>query len=236
MILISRGAGVRGLLVYPAFPVGRCSGLSAVVRLRCGAAVDGVRWCCATMQAMHQPRASGWVSAGRVVVEGGSGGQRCSRSCGAEWRRARRHVRGRPVLPRRAADCGRWRRTAPKPSWRRSALRAYVPAGQDIRAIPPEEQRDVIPQRKVVGKHGYSCTAAPPKDEYWHLDDTARQWWWPCRRVSTGVASGRVHCGAGRLVGPQVAFPSASEHQDCSEGLLPSGQPSGLSSHASPRP
>src|SRR5262249_53302369 len=42
----------------------------------------------------------------------------------------------------------------------------------------------------------------------------ARQWWWPCRRrVSTGVAPGRVHCGTGRLVGPQVAFPSASERQ-----------------------
>ena len=43
----------------------------------------------------------------------------------------------------------------------------------------------------------------------------ARQWWWPCRpRVSTGVAPGRVHCGTGRLVGPQVAFPSASERQN----------------------
>jgi hypothetical protein len=42
----------------------------------------------------------------------------------------------------------------------------------------------------------------------------ARQWWGPCRpRVSTGVAPGRVHCGTGRLVGPQVAFPSASERQ-----------------------
>ena len=64
----------------------------------------------------------------------------------------------------------------------------------------------------------------------------ARQWWWPCRpRVSTGVAPGRVHCGTGRLVGPQVAFPSASERQNQHE-LRPSGQPSGLSSHASPRP
>ena len=64
----------------------------------------------------------------------------------------------------------------------------------------------------------------------------ARQWWWPCRpRVSTGVAPGRVHCGVGRLVGPQVAFPSASERQYQHE-WLPSGQPSGLSSHASPRP
>ena len=41
----------------------------------------------------------------------------------------------------------------------------------------------------------------------------ARQWWPGRPRVSTGVAPGRVHCGTGRLVGPQVAFPSASEHQ-----------------------
>ena len=41
-----------------------------------------------------------------------------------------------------------------------------------------------------------------------------RQWWWPWRpRVSTGVAPGRVHCGTGRPVGPQVGFPSASERQ-----------------------
>jgi hypothetical protein len=64
----------------------------------------------------------------------------------------------------------------------------------------------------------------------------ARQWWWPCRpRVSTGVAPGRVHCGTGRLVGPQVAFPPASERQN-QPAFRPSGQPSGLSSHASPRP
>jgi hypothetical protein len=50
-----------------------------------------------------------------------------------------------------------------------------------------------------------------------------------------GVAPGRVHCGTGRLVGPQVAFPSASERQYQHE-LRPWGQPSGLSSHASPRP
>jgi hypothetical protein len=62
------------------------------------------------------------------------------------------------------------------------------------------------------------------------------QWWWPCRpRVSTGVAPGRVHCGTGRLVGPQVATPSASERQ-YQHAWRPSGQPSGLSSHASPRP
>jgi len=64
----------------------------------------------------------------------------------------------------------------------------------------------------------------------------ACQWWGPCRpRVSTGVAPGRVHCGTGRLVGPQVAFPSASERQ-YQHAWRPSGQPSGLSSHASPRP
>src|SRR4029077_21143258 len=37
----------------------------------------------------------------------------------------------------------------------------------------------------------------------------ARQGCWPCRpRDSTGVAPWRVHCGTGRLVGPQVWFPS----------------------------
>jgi hypothetical protein len=50
-----------------------------------------------------------------------------------------------------------------------------------------------------------------------------------------GVAPGQVHCGTGRLVGPQVAFPSASYRQYQHE-LRPSGQPSGLSCHASPRP
>ena len=60
--------------------------------------------------------------------------------------------------------------------------------------------------------------------------------WWPSRpRVSTGVAPGRVHCGTGRLVGPQVAFPSESERQ-YQHGPFPSGQPSGLSCQASRRP
>src|SRR4051794_10306231 len=55
-----------------------------------------------------------------------------------------------------------------------------------------------------------------------------RQWWWPCRpRVSTGVAPGRGHCGTGRLVGPQVAFPSASErqYQQIGEPCPPTGEP-----------
>ena len=55
----------------------------------------------------------------------------------------------------------------------------------------------------------------------------ARQWWGPCRpRVSTGVAPGRVHCGAGRLVGPQVATPSASErqYQQIGEPCPPTGE------------
>jgi hypothetical protein len=73
------------------------------------------------------------------------------------------------------------------------------------------------------------CSGGPPPT-------TVRQWWWPFRpRVSTGVAPGRVHCGTGLPVGPQVGFPSASVRQD-QHGFPPSGQPSGLSSHDSPRP
>ena len=55
----------------------------------------------------------------------------------------------------------------------------------------------------------------------------ARQCLWPCRpRVSTGVAPGRVHCGTGRLVGPQVATPSASErqYQQIGEPCPPTGE------------
>jgi hypothetical protein len=55
----------------------------------------------------------------------------------------------------------------------------------------------------------------------------ARQWWWPCRpRASTGVAPGRVHCGTGRLVGPQVATPAASErqYQQIGEPCPPTGE------------
>ena len=45
-------------------------------------------------------------------------------------------------------------------------------------------------------------------------DGTPGQWWSSCRpRVCTGVAPGRVHCGVGRLVEPQVATPSASVRQ-----------------------
>ena len=41
-----------------------------------------------------------------------------------------------------------------------------------------------------------------------------RQWGSLVRpRVSAGVAPGRVHCAVGRLVGPQVATPLASERQ-----------------------
>lgn len=57
----------------------------------------------------------------------------------------------------------------------------------------------------------------------------------PAAQGHHGVAPGRVHCGTGRLVGPQVAVPSASERQ-YQQGWCPSGQPSGLSSHSSPRP
>ena len=55
-----------------------------------------------------------------------------------------------------------------------------------------------------------------------------RQWWSPWRpRVSTGVAPGRVHCGTGRLVGPQVATPSASErqYQQIGAPCPPTGEP-----------
>ena len=49
------------------------------------------------------------------------------------------------------------------------------------------------------------------------------------------MAPGRLHCGTGRLVGPQVAFPPESERQ-YQHDPCPEGHPSGLSSHASPRP
>jgi hypothetical protein len=41
-----------------------------------------------------------------------------------------------------------------------------------------------------------------------------------------GVAPGRVHCGTGWLVGPQVAFPSASErqYQQIGEPCPPTGE------------
>jgi peptidoglycan/LPS O-acetylase OafA/YrhL len=75
---------------------------------------------------------------------------------------------------------------------------------------------------------------------------TSRQWWSWRPRVSTGVALGRVHCGTGRLVGPQVATPLASERQyqqigaPCPPTGEPAcgaaGQPWGVSSHASRRP
>lgn len=58
--------------------------------------------------------------------------------------------------------------------------------------------------------------------------DEARQRWLPCRpSVSTGVAPGRVHCGTGRLVGPQVATPSASERQ-YQQAWWPSGEGASL--------
>jgi hypothetical protein len=45
--------------------------------------------------------------------------------------------------------------------------------------------------------------------------------------VFTGVAPGRVHCGTGRLVGPQVATPSASErqYQQIGAPCPPTGEP-----------
>ncbi|PWK82777.1 glycosyl hydrolase family 15 [Lentzea atacamensis] len=66
--------------------------------------------------------------------------------------------------------------------------------------------------------------------------DDARQWQCPSRpSVCSGVTPGRVHWGTGRPVGPQVEFPSASVRQNHAASR-PSGHPSGLSSHFSPRP
>lgn len=64
----------------------------------------------------------------------------------------------------------------------------------------------ILPHRR-----GDVCPGAGPRP----ARRNPRQWGWPWRpRVSTGVAPGRVHCGTGRLVGPQVATPSASERQN----------------------
>jgi len=74
--------------------------------------------------------------------------------------------------------------------------------------------------RIVGGSARYSTPLPTPSTK-------ARQWWWPCRpRVSTGVAPGRVHCGTGRPVGPQVAMPSASErqYQQIGEPCPPTGE------------
>ena len=62
-----------------------------------------------------------------------------------------------------------------------------------------------------------SITSPPVPDRaIWRVRGLRpRQWWWPWRpSVYTGVAPGRVHCGTGRLVGPQVATPSASEREN----------------------
>src|SRR5260370_32975254 len=63
------GAGYS--LVCPAFPVLR-SGLSAVVRLVWLAGVGAGRLCCATVEAMRRPRASGWGGAGGAAGGGGA--------------------------------------------------------------------------------------------------------------------------------------------------------------------
>jgi hypothetical protein len=129
----------------------------------------------------------------------------------------------------------RWRRTKPG----RGACRSPRPgAGPTSRACA---RASGAHYPSVIVEPGLKCRregrSPPGREECMPTPSTnAGQWSWPCRpRDSTGVAPGRVHCGTGRLVGPQVAFPSASERQ-YQHAWLPSGQPSGLSSHASPRP
>src|SRR5262245_20407357 len=73
-------------------------------------------------------------------------------------------------------------------------------------------------------RRGDVCPGAGPRP----ARRNPRQWWWPWRpRVFTGVAPGRVHCGTGRLVGPQVATPSASErqYQQIGAPCPPTGEP-----------
>ena len=101
------------------------------------------------------------------------------------------------------------------------------------------------PRRAAVRPSG--CLSSLLLRGSWLLRQSPCQRGSPWRpRVSTGVAPGRVHCAVGRLVGPQLATPSASvrQYQQIGAPWPPegepasgaSGQPSGLSSHASRRP
>ena len=106
--------------------------------------------------------------------------------------------------------------TAAVPSvagWRLSRL----PVGADADAVPA--LLDSCDRTTALGRRDFAVLLLMTRlglraVEVPTPSTKARQWWWPWRpRVSTGVAPGRVHCGTGRLVGPQVATPSASERQ-----------------------
>lgn len=96
---------------------------------------------------------------------------------------------------------------------------------EEMRLAAAEDQ--IERSHEVAGilpcRRGDVCPGAGPRP----ARRNPRQWWWPWRpRVSTGVAPGRVHCGTGRLVGPQVATPSASErqYQQIGEPCPPTGE------------
>jgi hypothetical protein len=95
----------------------------------------------------------------------------------------------------------------------------HVGGTSDDRQERSHEVAGILPCRR-----GDVCPGAGPRP----ARRNPGQWWWPWRpRVSTGVAPGRVHCGTGRLVGPQVATPSASErqYQQIGEPCPPTGDP-----------
>src|SRR5688572_32099318 len=86
---------------------------------------------------------------------------------------------------------------------------AHAPPGTSA-----EHRACFTPKRSLVRTQYRPPKSEPGAGRTDELRDPTkvRQWWWSCRpRDSTGVAPGRVHCGTGRLVGPQVATPSASE-------------------------
>ena len=107
-----------------------------------------------------------------------------------------------------------------------TSMRTGVPGsacGPSVMGRPYETRRSPPPRRV-----GPLAGRAPLISGATRLGRLPRQWWWPWRpRVSTGVAPGRVHCGTGRLVGPQVATPSASErqYQQIGAPCPPTGEP-----------
>jgi hypothetical protein len=134
---------------------------------------------------------------------------------------------------------------------RRARFRSWSRKGWRFKSSRPHKVLYISLSSAFTFWEGYSCSRARPLDQpALRHRDHGRDWaelaagqrsahtcqWWAFRpRVSTGVAPGRAHCGTGRLVGPQVATASASERQ-YQQAWRPSGHPSGLSSHASPRP